>query len=557
MKRDLDILSNQKFDVIVIGGGIYGACVAWDSALRGLSVALIEKEDFGHATSSNSLKIIHGGLRYLQDANLIRARAMAFEKSIWLRIAPHLVQPIEFLTPTYKGFKRSKMVFSLALTLNELIGYNQDHILRSRNQISPSRVISREECLQMVKGHDPGYITGGAIWYDAQIYNSERLLISIILSASQAGAKISNYVEAIDFIQNDLGVIGITAKDVFTNQTFDILADMVVNCAGGWAESLVCQLGKGIPAWNYFPSIALNVVSQKKVANIALGLEGSISSPNDDGKNKQHQMLFFVPWRDYTIIGTKHLFDSGQNHDKFLLESMINEFIKDINKVYPESDLNKSDLVHVHVGSLPSVISGVSRKKFKLLRESQIHDHQKEDGIAGLITLIGVKYTTARMTAQKAVDLVVRRLKRNSPACRTHEVPIVGGEIENMHGFLLSAKKESQNIVDSEVIEHLVHTYGSEYSQILAYLERETRLGERVVDTRPQIKAEIIHAVREEMAQKLSDVVRRRTEYGAVGLPESGSLQDYAEIMARELKWSLDRKKQEVDDVVASYPWIF
>ena len=126
-----------------------------------------------------------------------------------------------------------------------------------------------------------------------------------------------------------------------------------------------------------------------------------------------------------------------------------------------------------------------------------------------------------------------------------------------MHGFLLSAKKESQNIVDSEVIEHLVHTYGSEYSQILAYLERETRLGERVVDTRPQIKAEIIHAVREEMAQKLSDVVRRRTEYGAVGLPESGSLQDYAEIMARELKWSLDRKKQEVDDVVASYPWIF
>jgi glycerol-3-phosphate dehydrogenase len=231
MKRNLVQLAGKKHDILIIGGGIYGACVAWDAALRGLSVALVDKGDFGCATSANSLKIIHGGLRYLQDANLKLVRRMVSERTIWMQIAPHLVHPMPCLMPTYKKLTRNNIALFTALKISDLIGYDRNRIVDPQKHLPNGHTISRTDCLRLIPEAAANGITGGAIWYDAQMYNSERLLISIILSAAKAGAEVANYVEVTSFLRDDMGVKGVKAKDVLTGQELEIQANLVVNSA--------------------------------------------------------------------------------------------------------------------------------------------------------------------------------------------------------------------------------------------------------------------------------------------------------------------------------------
>ena len=176
MQRDISLLSGSNFDLVVIGGGIYGACVAWDASQRGLSVALIERGDFGQETSANSLKTVHGGLRYLQDLDLKLVRKMIEERSAYLRIAPHLVQPLPCLTPTYSKLMKSKAAMGFALRLNDLAGYDRNNHLAPDQEIPPSRLVSSEECRRILPGLPQKAETGGALWYDGQVYDTESLV---------------------------------------------------------------------------------------------------------------------------------------------------------------------------------------------------------------------------------------------------------------------------------------------------------------------------------------------------------------------------------------------
>ena len=201
MKRNLERLANQKFDVLVVGGGIHGAITAWDAALRGLSVALIERGDFGSGTSQNSLKIIHGGLRYLQNGNLSRIRMMVRERTAWMKIAPHLIHPLPCLMPTTQQMSRSRLAMGIALMANDYLSFDRNQLDDPEKDLFDGMIVSQRELSRILPGYDVSTSTGAAVWYDAQIYNSERLLLEFIISAVQIGAEAANYVEAISFLQ--------------------------------------------------------------------------------------------------------------------------------------------------------------------------------------------------------------------------------------------------------------------------------------------------------------------------------------------------------------------
>ena len=209
MQRDLTKLSQNVYDLLIVGGGIYGAGVARDASLRGLSVALVEKADFGCATSANSLKMIHGGLRYLQHGDFKRMRESIYDRRILMQIAPHLVHPLGVVVPTYGHGIKGKEVMTIALAINDIVSCDRNVGIDPHKHIPPGRTISKTECLQLLPGIDAKDLTGGAVFCDAQVYNSERLVLSFLRSAAQKNADLANYVEVIGFLQQGNCITGV------------------------------------------------------------------------------------------------------------------------------------------------------------------------------------------------------------------------------------------------------------------------------------------------------------------------------------------------------------
>jgi glycerol-3-phosphate dehydrogenase len=544
MNRNLERLANQKFDVLVVGGGIHGAITAWDAALRGVSVALIERGDFGSGTSQNSLKIIHGGLRYLQDGNLSRIRTMSRERTTWMKIAPHLVHPLPCLMPTTQKISRSPLAMAMALKVNDLLSFDRNDLDDPEKNLPEGMIVSQEELARILPGYDVSTSTGAAVWYDAQIYNSERLLLEFILSAVKAGAEAANYVEAINFLQRDDRIIGVRAKDCQTGQVFDIQSKLVVNCAGAWADRL---LEKATLHSEYAMSIAMNVIVNQVWSDIAVGLTSRAVN------GKPPQVLFVVPWRDKSMIGTYHIPWCDAPHTFKLNEGMVQEFLDQINCARPPRTLSLEDVRHVTWGYLPVNKADQYKQPVKLTRDGVVIDHHKKDRISGLISVYGVKYTTARVTAERAMDLAVGKLGAKTKKCQTHSTPVNGGRIDDFRAFLRHALSKVPRNVTEGFTEHLTYTYGSEYQNLVEYGMKQPDLARRIDPPLPVTAAEVQHAVQHEMALTLADVIRRRTELGATGLPSISALQKCAAIIGREFQWSHERQQQEIESTIQDY----
>jgi glycerol-3-phosphate dehydrogenase len=547
MKRDITKLTDKTFDVLVIGGGIHGAVTAWDAALRGLSVALIERSDFGSATSQNSLKIIHGGLRYLQDGNLSRIRKMAYERTTWMNIASHLVHPMPCLTPTRKKITKSRLALTVALTLNDMLSFDRNRLADKEKYLPGGKTISSGETAQILPGYDVSTTTGAAVWHDAQVNNTERLLLEFILSAAQQGAEVANYVEATAFLREGQKICGVKARDVLSGQEFEIQSGVVINCAGAWVNSL---LEKASLQSETAVSVAMNVIVDKVWSRVAVGL------PSQPGKGKRSQILMIVPWRNKSIIGTWHIHWKGSPDAFKLDDGVIQEFLDEINSAHPQLRLSLQNVHHAHWGFLPVNKLDADKTRVKLMRDDQLIDHAKQDDVSGLISIVSVKYTTARATAEQAVDLSLKKLAKNDAAqCKTHLTPVKGGRIENFKVFLNEALASAPNGVDAEIIEHLVYTYGSDYKQILDYAKEQPQWLERIEASQPVIAAEIVHSARHEMVGTLLDVIQRRTELGSTSLPSMHVLHKAADLVGCELGWSEERKQQEIASVVQAYPF--
>jgi glycerol-3-phosphate dehydrogenase len=546
MKRNLERLADHKFDILVIGGGIHGAITAWDAALRGLSVGLIERGDFGSGTSQNSLKIIHGGLRYLQDGNLSRIRTMARERTTWMKIAPHLIHPLTCLIPTTQKMSRSRVAMGFALMANDIVSFDRNYLVDPEKNLLDGMIVSQRELSRILPGYDASTSTGGAVWYDAQIYNSERLLLEFIISAVDAGAEVANYVEAISFLQQENRITGVRAKDLQTGQIFDIQSKLVINCAGAWMD---CLLEKAALRSEYATSVAMNVIVDQVWSGVAVGLT---SQPVN---GKPPQVLFIVPWRNKSMIGTCHIPWWDAPHTFKLNEAMVQEFLDQINSAHPPLKLSLADVRHVTWGFLPVNKADANKQPVRLTRDGVVIDHQKKDGISGLISILGVKYTTARVVAEQAMDLAVNQLGMKTKNCQTHVTQVRGGKIEDFRAFLRKALLKAPRVINERSTEHLVYTYGSEYQKLVECMLKQPDLARRIDPPLPVTVAEVEHAVHHEMALTLADVMGRRTELGSTGLPSMATLQKCASLIGREFQWSSERQQQEINSVIQTYPF--
>lgn len=553
MQRDVSQLASQEFDLLIIGAGIYGACAAWDATLRGLRVAVIDKGDFGAATSQNSLKTIHGGLRYLQQCDIIRMRESIRERRTLARIAPHLVHPLPCLMPTYGHLTKGREALRVALMLNDLIGFDRNRLEDPSKHLPRGRTISRTEILKLLPGIAEQGLTGGALWYDCQTHNSERLLLSFLLSAAERGAQAANYLGVTGFLTRGRRTTGVVARDARSGETVEIRARCVLNTAGPWTQKVLDLLKNDTPRIPLRLSTAMNLVTRRLIPGYAAGLSTRGELVEEDALIRKASRLYFIaPWRSVSLAGTAHEPYEGDPDSFRAGEPEIENLMAAVNSAYPAAGLSRADVRLVHAGLLP--MKSVSRGgEVVLLKHFRIVDHAPGDGWEGLVSVMGVKYTTARDVAARAVDLVLRKLGIPITRSASDRTPIYGGAIDRFNRFLEEAVRSGPRGVSKESMAHLVYTYGSRHGDILAIVSRDPSLTAPLPGQESVIGAEVVRAARDEMALTLADVILRRTELGSAGHPGSDCLNACADLMAKELGWDEARKKKEIRETEAVY----
>ncbi|MEE2636420.1 MAG: FAD-dependent oxidoreductase, partial [Acidobacteriota bacterium] len=444
MNRDLRTLADTRFDLLVIGAGIYGAAIAWDASQRGLSVAVIDRGDFGGGTSGNSAKTVHGGVRALQSGNLAELRSFVRERRALCRIAPHLVDPLPFVVPTYRTLKRSRLAMRLGFGVYDLLSRDRNETLDPTKHLPPSRLLSRQECLRLNPVIAPDDVTGGVFWHDCQMYNADRVTLSFIMSAVDRGAIAANYLDAIDWLHEGEQIAGVTIEDRAGPGTFPVRARLVINAAGPWSRELATKLPRPLPTGHATGlSMAMNLVTRPVTDGYAL-------SGVTHGR-----FLFAVPWRDVSIVGTSHDPFDGHADSPPVTRDHVTAFLQDVNVAFPRAKLNLADVRLVHRGLLPATDS----QGHTLSTTSQVRDH-RQDGVSGLMSVVGVRYTTARGTAQRAVDTAFRILGHTPPPCRSAVTPLVGGDIEDYAQFLHDATTDPR-LSDVTTLRRLARSYGS------------------------------------------------------------------------------------------------
>ena len=556
MKRDLSKFPGKNYDVIIIGGGIYGACTAWYAAQQGLSVLLLEKGDFGHATSFNSQKIVHGGLRYLQHLDFKRIFESVRETRVLRQIAPNLVYPMPCVMPAYGHLLEGKEILWVAVNLFRLISLNRNRSVEARNHLPVGKIISRDDCLKLFPDLEVEGLKGGALWYDAQVYNTERLLLSFIKSAVGFGADVANYAEVTGFIFDNKRVVGVEVKDVLGGQKFRVNGRITVNASGPWVNEVLSLIGRShnTPEVHF---IKVNLLITKPfIEGYSLGVSSRKQYIDPDAViKKEARLLFFTPWHGYNLVGTTEQHYSGRPDDCRISEKEIDDLINDVNEAYPGADLNRKDVLFFYTGLLPGSSKCINSGQTHILKKYSIVDHMKIDGVDGLVSVIGVKFTTATDVARKTVGVLLGKLGRRRSVKINPDVSIWNSSAVNMEfsNYLERTLENQKSGLDDDIVRHLVINYGSECEKIIRYAEEDPSLRGRVVGYSPVIWAELVYAIREEMAEKLSDLMLRRTQLGEAGYPGEKCMRECADFMAREKGWDEARIKKEITEIKAIY----
>jgi len=553
MERNLKGMGRTTYDLLVIGGGINGVATAWDAALRGLRVALVERDDFGAATSSATLKLVHGGLRYLQHLDFRRMRESIRERSTLLRIAPHLVEPLPFLVPT-RGFGlQGRLAMSAAILMNDMVSADRNRGIGDPDRRLPHGhiLMSRNACRQRVPEHDWDRQSGGVLFYDAQMYNSERLTLAFALSAAAAGADLANYARADAFLQHGGRVRGARVTDTLSGETVEIRADVTVNVTGPWSDITLGLLRQPDPPRHVRRSKGIQLVTRRLTGATGLAVSSRYKDP-DAVVDVGGRRFFITPWRGRSLVGTTDTVFEGDPDDFRITESDIRAFIDEINEAFPAAALARDD-VYFAMGGLRPITEKNIDSGASTARKYEISDSARDGGPAGLVTVVGVKYTTCRFLAEQVVDRVFRHLNRTPPPATTAHTPLAGGDISRMRAFTDEAVREAGNAADATVVTHLVRNYGTQYERILALMAADEALAVTVAGSAEVPRAEIVHAVREESARRLTDVVLRRTDLGTLGHPGGVALADCADLMAAELAWDPARRGAEIASVERLY----
>ncbi|MFC1656955.1 FAD-dependent oxidoreductase [Candidatus Moduliflexota bacterium] len=537
MKRDLAALAGRRWDLLVVGGGIHGAFVAREAARRGLSTAVVERGDFASETSSRSQKIVHSGLRYLQHGDFIRLRESVRERTAFLAMAPHLVRLMPVLVPAYGHGRRGPELLRLALFLHDLAGLDRNRALPPGTKIPRGRVVGAGECRRLFPDVDTAGLTGGALWYDAQVSDTERFIMALLHDASAHGAGLANYVEVTGLELQGGRVTGARARDLREGRDLDLRAQVVVNAAGPWIGRICSLAGVAPPGPAMLSRAVVLVVGRSLVGETAVGLPGKSLYRDPDVVLPRSERLFFVtPWEGHTLVGSAHLPFDGDPDSCAVSDGEIDQLLAEVNSACPAWALGRNDVTRVYHGLLPTVGIDAASGSVQVEKKQRVRDHGRVDGTAGLVSVLGVKYTTARVAALRAVALAEGILGRRSPG-DDRPAPVWGGEGGGVEELFGKVREADRPPVDDEVLRRLLGAYGSAWTEVRSLIEEDPALGGRVVPSAPVIGAEIVHALREEMAFGLDDLILRRTGLGSAGHPGLPLLERCADIAARELRW--------------------
>ena len=548
----LQALARDEFDVVVVGGGITGAGVALDAASRGYSVALVERADFASGTSSRSSKLVHGGLRYLQNFDLGLVREALLERQLMVKLAPHLVRPLPLVVPAFEGARPDRLV-GVGLNLYDVMSVDRVRLRGRRarraeaeraaaadgaegaESWSPERhrVISGEEVLELLPALATREPTSGYLFYDCQTDDS-RLVLTVLGEAERFGAVCANRLDVTGLLQQDGLARGVQVLDRESGESFEVRGANVVNATGVWADQLrPDELALEAELPRIRPSRGTHITLRHE----DLPLVGGAIVPAGSGRS-----IFALPWLGHTLVGTTDNDYDGDSLDHiepseediaYLLEA-INEFFG--------SSLGAADLTGAYAGVRPLISSGDPKKSVDISRKAELYETS-----SGMITITGGKLTTWRRMARMTVDRLVEREARDAP-CRTHEIPlgqaIDASELPRVEGVAEAA------------YEALAGRYGHGAHDVLQIAAERGELAQPIVGRCPDLLAEVALAARREQARSIGDVLLRRTRLGLLAAHEltgeaaSGGrspVHMVGDVLARELGWDEARLELEVE----------
>jgi len=562
-------IRDYPYDLIVVGAGINGAGIARDAAMRGLRTLLLDKGDVSSGTTQWATRLIHGGLRYLEHYEVHLVRESLAEREKLLKIAPHLVKPLRFVVPIYEHSKRGPRMIRLGMIGYDLLSYDKS--------VPNHRMLSREQALREYPGLNPEGLLGAATYYDGQVEYAERIAVENAIDAARHGASVITYAEVKRLLFEDgasegngsmARVVGVEFEDRLEGSTYTAHAPVTVNVAGPWVDRVLCGAG----------SFGFEEGAEDDKGRMIGGTKGSHlvvdpfpGAPKDAlyvEARKDGRPYFIVPWNGRYLIGTTDIRYEDDLDYVCASEDEIDYLLQETDYVVPQANLTREDVLFTYSGvrPLPYAPEGAEGS---ITRSHVVYDHAQGKSVAGgrikvagggpkaggLLSIVGGKLTTYRNLARQTVDAVYKKLGAKPPKSATDRVPLPGGATEDFENFAAGFKATSG--LTDELAERLLKLYGVRAPDVLATAGDDSSLRmplspSATVET-GLMGCEVLYAFRQEMAQKLSDVLLRRTMVGygptnALDVDEAA-----AAVAVKHLGWSEERARREVEEYRA---WI-
>ncbi len=491
--RELNVKSH--YDLVIVGGGIQGCAMVWEAQSRGLNTLLVEAEDYCSQTSANSLKTIHGGIRYLQTLDLARTIRSAREQEVLLKIAPHLIKQLPCLLPTERKLKRSRLAVSTGFGLYNLI----KAITCPGRKLPKARWISKSELNQYAQVINDETVTGAGLWYDAQVQHAERLGLAFVKTAQNAGADAFNYLKAESLAVINKNQFQLNLKCQIKQTEYHVSADNVIFCSAA-------KTAENISGFNFdstdYPDfcMAMNLVVNHHYEDTAIGLQSGFAQKNTSSSNR---LLFAAPWRDKTLFGTWYFnIDSQTERSQQPNTQQIEFCLNEVNSTYPQINLNLDDLSQIHHGLLP--VKGEKSDPNDDLKETDLLS--KPDDQLNLFAVIPTKYTTCRAIAEQVIDKLSgsNHLKIRQSISAEHL--LIGANDQNKE----PTQKYDQRL-DRDTFDQLISVYGGEIDSVLEYCQSDQELADQIPGSNNTIKAQLQYELDKGQVEKLSDFLARRT----------------------------------------------
>ncbi len=542
----LKALGEGAFDLLVVGGGINGAGIAREAARRGLRVALVEKQDYAAGTTSRSTRLIHGGIRYLEHGELTLVLEALRERELLLRRMPHLVRPLRFVIPVYDYSSRSARLIRAGMLLYDL--------LSAGKTVPRHRAAGPEQLRELERQIRAPGLKGAFLYYDAQVNFPERLVVETIGDARRHGAVTLNHCELLCFRLPGRRVRGALVRDALTGAQTEVQATLTVNATGPWLE----QVDALLPARRAHP-----LLSPTRGSHLVVGrFPGAPSDALYFEARSDHRPLFIIPWHGLFLIGTTDVPFAGDPSEVRPSPEEVEYLLAEVNAALPQARLTRGSILFAYAG-VRALPYEESTEPGALTRRHILVDHEKQDGIGGVATILGGKLTTYRSLARDVVETLARKLpretRRRSKALGAAATAHVEPELPQFATWPWQGPPEeleqsvvpmaSEHRLEPAQFLRLFETYGEGAPQLLQILDEDAAMRRPLCEAGPMLAGEVAYAARHEQALTLGDVLLRRTCAGLSADRGANVVPAVADLLARELGWSLAAK----DAALAAY----